>query len=41
MTRILAAALAVSMLAGVATAGPFHHHHRHCYRHHHHWVCRR
>jgi hypothetical protein len=40
MTRILAAALAVSMLAGAVSAQPWHHHHRHCWYRHHHRICR-
>ncbi len=40
MKRIFAAALAVSLLAGAASAQPmFHHHWRHWHHHHwhHHW----
>jgi hypothetical protein len=36
MTRILAAALAVTMLAGAANAQPWRHHHHHWWHHHHH-----
>jgi len=40
MKRIFAAALALSLLAGAASAQPYHHHwrhHNHWWRHHHHW----